>query len=390
MTNPAYLDRNLFAALGSYAQLKHDTVMYTSQSYAEGAGPGGKGLPPDPVPPPNYVEPVPLFWARLAALAEMTADGLSKRRLLNPIDQNTLKRIAALSRRLQAYSVKELNGQLLTDEEQQGLRFYGEELKRIQQATADNPEPIPPTRSGGYMGDVEPPQIAVVADIATGVDTVLQIGVGRAFNIYAVVPVGDKLYLAQGGVFGYYEFEQPLANRLTDDAWRKMLREGKAPPLPAWTASFLSDKTINEALVSSVRGFQRQLVYALWWDPVVTYQKLSASGTPLDRFYAAQLKPLADKKQYLGRQIIEVDFRSFDPKDAETAIVTTREIWRDELYNYGRTAYTAGQKVAERGSYVMRITYTLKKIKAKERYEVDHWEVTNVVLNSQPPDWKPV
>ncbi len=390
MTNPAYLDRNLFAALGSYAQLKHDTVMYASQSYAEGAGPGGKGVPPEPVAPPNYVEPLPLFWARLAALAEMTAEGLRQRHLLDPIDQNTLKRIADLSRRFQAYSIKELNGQLLTDEEQEGLRNYGEDLKRIQQATADNPEPIPPWRSGGYFGDVEPPQIAVVADIATGVDTVLQIGVGRAFNIYAVVPVGDKLYLAQGGVFGYYEFEQPLANRLTDDAWRKMLREGKAPPLPDWSSSFLSTRTINEGLVVSVREFQGQLIGTLWWDPVADYQKLSASKTPLDRFYAAQLKPLADKKQYVGRQVIEVDYRSFDLKDAETAIVTTRETWRDELYSYGPTAYDAGQKVAERGPYVMGITYTLQKIKAKETYEVDRWEVVNVVLNSQPPDWKPI
>jgi len=40
-----------------------------------------------------------------------------------------------------------------------------------------------------------------------------------------------------GPVFSYYEFKQPMENRLTDEVWREML-ETKAPSEPEWTKSF--------------------------------------------------------------------------------------------------------------------------------------------------------
>jgi len=40
-------------------------------------------------------------------------------------------------------------------------------------------------------------------------------------------------------VCSYYEFTQPKANRLTDEAWRDMLASGTLlPARPAWTRSF--------------------------------------------------------------------------------------------------------------------------------------------------------
>ncbi|HNW33768.1 MAG TPA: DUF3160 domain-containing protein, partial [Candidatus Ozemobacteraceae bacterium] len=44
----------------------------------------------------------------------------------------------------------------------------------------------------------------------------------------------------RGGIFSYYEFEQPRSNRLSDSDWRNMLRDGKAPQLPGWTSSYLN------------------------------------------------------------------------------------------------------------------------------------------------------
>src|SRR5205823_13180723 len=58
MTNEAYSDRLLYGALGSFAELKHDTILYAEQSYAEMGGGGGKSPPPEPVLPPVYVEPI--------------------------------------------------------------------------------------------------------------------------------------------------------------------------------------------------------------------------------------------------------------------------------------------------------------------------------------------
>ena len=35
-------------------------------------------------------------------------------------------------------------------------------------------------------------------------------------------------HVALGGVYSYYEFQQPISDRLTDEAWRAMLKAGRA------------------------------------------------------------------------------------------------------------------------------------------------------------------
>jgi len=39
----------------------------------------------------------------------------------------------------------------------------------------------------------------------------------------------------------YYEFKQPISDRLTDEAWRAMLEQGNEPERPAWADSFLAE-----------------------------------------------------------------------------------------------------------------------------------------------------
>lgn len=384
MSNPAYADRSLYAALGSFAELKHDTILYAKQAYAEMGGGGGKSPPPEPVAPPNYVEPLPLFWARLAALAEMTYEGLGRRQLLNPSDADTLQKVAQLARRFQDDSAKELKGEALSDEEQNRLRFYGGDLEQILAATADE-----------YNKDAPPnafenqPQAAVIADIASSVGAgntkeqkVLEIGVGRVFDMYAAVPVNGKLWLAHGAVFSYYEFEHPLNDRLTDEKWQQMLDQGKAPPVPGWTFSFMSKTTVDSELSAAVRNFQNYLNGILWDDPVASYEQFrQQSSDKAAKFLVTQLEPLAKAHQYEGRQIIETSFRSFDMQDAKTAVVTTRETWRGELHNYGPDAFSDGPKIAERGPYTIDVTYTLTKD------QNGFWSVSNVVVNGTLPPW---
>src|SRR5438445_13753333 len=77
MTNQAWTRKDLNAVLGSWTELKHDTILYAKQSSAVGTG-----APPQP--PKGYVEPEPDFYARVAALAAMTRDGLLARGLIAP------------------------------------------------------------------------------------------------------------------------------------------------------------------------------------------------------------------------------------------------------------------------------------------------------------------
>ena len=51
----------------------------------------------------------------------------------------------------------------------------------------------------------------------------LEVGTGRIDTILVIVDVDGALRIAQGGVFSFYSFAQPLAERLTDETWRTML-----------------------------------------------------------------------------------------------------------------------------------------------------------------------
>jgi hypothetical protein len=73
---------------------------------------------------------------------------------------------------------------------------------------------------------------------------VVEIGTGRVDTIYVIVPDDHGGFqLAQGAVYSYYEFLQPLSNRLTDEAWRAMLDAGQQPDRPVWEGVFLSVAT---------------------------------------------------------------------------------------------------------------------------------------------------
>ncbi len=81
--------------------------------------------------------------------------------------------------------------------------------------------------------------MAVIADVHTGGDKVLEESVGHANEILVIVPIEGKLVLTRGAVFSYYEFIYPSADRLTDEKWQKMVNAGRAPAPPIWTKSFL-------------------------------------------------------------------------------------------------------------------------------------------------------
>jgi len=72
MQTQAWTRKELHTALGSWTELKHDTILYAKQVIAEMGGGG-----PEVEPPHSFVEPNPEAYARLLALASMTRDGLS-------------------------------------------------------------------------------------------------------------------------------------------------------------------------------------------------------------------------------------------------------------------------------------------------------------------------
>jgi hypothetical protein len=228
MHSRAWLHKDLHTALGSWTELKHDTILYAKQAYAELTA-----MPPQ-APVRGYVEPNPEAYARLAALTRMTLNGLGQRDLLSKDDRDSLEYLEELLLSLKTIAEKELSGENLTEDEYYLIESYGDTLEGLTVAAADKPEP---------GGSVDEEEAAVVADVATDPNSgqVLEEAVGKVFEIYVIVEMEGRLALTQGGVFSYYEFAWPMSNRLTDESWREMLDNGQAPARPAWTASFVSE-----------------------------------------------------------------------------------------------------------------------------------------------------
>ena len=84
-------------------------------------------------------------------------------------------------------------------------------------------------------------KMAVIADVHTDIntETVLEEAVGNPMIIYVAVYIEGRVVITRGGTFSYYEFAQPMNDRLTDEAWQDMLDAGEEPPLPSWLGSFV-------------------------------------------------------------------------------------------------------------------------------------------------------
>jgi hypothetical protein len=67
--------KQLQTFLGSFTELKHDTLLYVKQSFAEAEGPEEKEPPPVPK---GFVEPNLAFWGELQRLVAYTRAGFSK------------------------------------------------------------------------------------------------------------------------------------------------------------------------------------------------------------------------------------------------------------------------------------------------------------------------
>ncbi len=227
MTTAAWTRKDLQTALGSWTELKHDTILYAKQMMAELGG----GPPPEP--PRGWVEPNPSAYARLLALTRMTREGLESRGILTKDTAANLMRLDELLLFLLDVSQRELAGETLSFDDYERIKYYGGELEVLTLAAAD--------QDGEGSPFVEEDEwAAVVADVATDpMGQVLEEGTGYINQIFVVVPDGEGgLHVAKGGVFTYYEFLWPIADRLTNEAWHTMLEAGEAPDQPAWTLSF--------------------------------------------------------------------------------------------------------------------------------------------------------
>jgi hypothetical protein len=226
MQTLAWADKALLTALASWAELRHDTILYAKQSVTPcGITPG---------PPRSYVEPNPHLYARLASLVDYTRTGLEQFDLLPVEFRDKLDLFERLLLFLRDVSIKELENIPMSTAEYENIFCFGEAMKRLVSEQRDPQNP--------WHSDTD--DMAIVADVHTdsNTDRCLEEGVGYPLEIFVIVNEGGIVRITKGAIFSYYEFTRPITERLTDEEWREMLTDGKAPPMPRWTAGFMDVK----------------------------------------------------------------------------------------------------------------------------------------------------
>jgi hypothetical protein len=247
MRTDAWAAKSLQTGLGSYTELKHDTILYSKQ----GTAGEGEGPPVPDWPLAHTVEPDPAAFGRIAAVARLCRDGLDARDLLTPGSTELLDGVIDLAGWLAGLAADELAGRLPAGDDLLRLRDIGSELELLWFEASDIP-------GAGYPVPAQDDRAALVADVFRSSFEFLELGTGTIDTVYVLVPdVDGEFQVATGAVYSYYEFWRPVsALRLTDEEWWRLLDDGAAPPRPWWQAEILVDGDVatETRVVQQVAG----------------------------------------------------------------------------------------------------------------------------------------
>ncbi len=233
MTTEGWERKALSTSLASWAELRHNTILFVKQSMgAAECGGGGDGyyMAWVPEPPKGYVEPNVEFYERMLSLINLNYNGLKSRSMIQPQIEHITKQLISLIEFLKNTSIKQLTNQPISLEEYEQIRRLGSLLENLTLRVLSPEEWI-----DWWQIDGPDKNMPVIADVHTiDENSVLQVGVGKAHEIYVVVEIDGRLKLCRGAVFSFYEFTWSLNDRLTDESWQKMLERGEEPEQPKW------------------------------------------------------------------------------------------------------------------------------------------------------------
>ncbi|MGC2433333.1 MAG: DUF3160 domain-containing protein [Desulfobaccales bacterium] len=233
---PLYMQDRLFPVkqvesfLGSYTELKHDTLLYAKQNYAEMGGGGEEGTPP-PV-PRGFVEPNLPFWETLGRLVAYAEAGFKKYGVFKG-ELEEFGRLNRFKEQIAFYAslaAKELQGAPLTEEEYEKLRTY---------SLSEMAAPL----ENGLIFEDKDMRAGLIADVHTdaGQGQVQYEATGEPYVMLVLVGNEGTVRLAVGVAYNHYEFTGPLTTRYTDADWQGQVYEhrGVLPEKNFWYRSLL-------------------------------------------------------------------------------------------------------------------------------------------------------
>ena len=232
----AWRRKNLNTALGSWVNLRYETIAMVEQVAAE-AGEGGYevlyiGKPR------GYVEPNPEFFDRLDQAFAHIAKSFAASGIDAQLNAGVQEEIAGYRRHIQSLAGiarKELANQPLSDEENAEILHIGRIVEHfmllIGSATG--------TDSDHALRNPEP--VAKIVDVQRHPlsNDRLYEALGRVDEVNVAVPYFGRRQIVRGPIYTYYEFisGQPLDT----DEWRKMTN----PDRPTWLAPYYVEKKLD-------------------------------------------------------------------------------------------------------------------------------------------------
>ena len=232
--------KTLNTALASWAELKHDAILYAKQPFGAECGGGG---PPDPI-VRGYVEPNVNFWKKAVALMDQTRDVLKKYHLLTEKIEQINTEVKEQAEFLLRISEQELRGEMPDERDCDHLEFIGATFENISIALLRDKE-----HQLWSWEDIQSPdrKVALVADVYTANadnnpnKSILYAATGDADEIYVVLEIDGYLHLMRGAVFSYREFQRSINDqRLNDEEWQKYLETHPREGVPSWMAPIIA------------------------------------------------------------------------------------------------------------------------------------------------------
>ncbi len=220
MRSDAWQDKRLLTSLGTWTELRHDTILYAKQSLT--------GYYSIMEPTPGYVEPVPRVYARLASLSKMLLDGLASRSLISVNLEDKLSSLHDLLLHLQEIAEKELKSEPLNQTDIDVVRYIYGRLRWFERV--------------GTEQDVD--RAAIIADVHTDTNTesVLEEATGNPMVVFVAVPDHEgNVYLTRGAIYSYYEFTKPMSERMTDEEWWGVVDAPECPDMPEWVCALVGN-----------------------------------------------------------------------------------------------------------------------------------------------------
>jgi hypothetical protein len=220
---PAWGTKAMLSSHGTWAELRHDTILYVKQVYAERAGDGdfNPTFRTEPIPKPvHYLEPNLPFWQGAVTSVQKLASTLDSFGLSDEEISGKLKRLQEL-----CVKAVEISGLEAADKEVE--RKDVDWIPTIPAELSD----ICLIHQSGSSPDEDQLKMALIADVYTNAELgkVLETGVGIPYRLYVALNDGQGgKRIAVGYTFSYYEFAHPMSDRMTDEQWKKIIYEPNA------------------------------------------------------------------------------------------------------------------------------------------------------------------